>query len=214
MYYYRPQRKSTTTTRPRPSASRERFRQEHQGYQPVTQAPERDEPAGPAPATGAPEQQAQATPVLDTHTLLLVLMLLERLAQAEAREQMPPSSIETEHLVVESTPPAAGEEEEGPYAPPRPSHTYQLPVVVLALCVLTCLAVMAVLLVPLITASATVTIIPVQREITASTTLSVVTGDTTEKIAHQQVPGRRLPSLALSQVETVPTTGRGFQQAT
>src|SRR5713226_9090079 len=154
MYYYRPQRKSTTTTRPRPSASRERFRQEHQGYQPVTQAPERDEPAGPAPATGAPEQQAQATPVLDTHTLLLVLILLERLAQAEAREQMPSPSIETEHLVVESIPPAApvGEEEDGPYAPSHPSRTYRLPVVLLALCVLICLAVIAVSLVPLETA--------------------------------------------------------------
>src|SRR5712692_1708977 len=118
MYYYRPQRKSTTT-RPRPRVSRDRFR---------------DEQADTAPATGAPEQQAQAVPVLDTHTLLLVLMLLERLAQAEAREQMPPSSIETEHLVVESTPPATpegGEEEEGPYAPSRPSRRYRFPVVLL-----------------------------------------------------------------------------------
>jgi len=66
--------------------------------------------------------------------------------------------------------------------------------------------------VPLVTASATVTIIPVQHEITASTTLSVVTGGVAN-LTHQQVPGRRLSSLALSQAETVPTTGRGFQQA-
>jgi len=145
-------------------------------------------------------------------------MLLERLAQAEGTEQMAPPSIETEHLVVESTPPAAaaaaaGEEKEGqdePYAPPRPSRRYRLPVVVLALSVLTCLAVMVVSL--LMTASATVTIIPVQHEITTTTTLTVVTTGAANP-AQQQVPGHLLSALTLSQAETIPTTGAGHQPA-
>ena len=212
MYYYRPRSGSKSTTRTRPAVSRERLRQEQPAHQPITETPERDEPPGAAPAAGIPDQQAQAVPVLDTHTLLLVLMLLERLAQAEGKESLSPPFMETEHLVVESIPPEE-EGQDGQDPPSRPLLTHRLPVVLLALCVLVCLAVMAVSLVPLITASATVTIIPVQREITASTTLSVVTSGTTEKIAHQQVSGRRLSSLALSQAETVPTTGRGLQQA-
>src|SRR5712692_10840698 len=211
MYYYRPRSGSKSTTRTRPAVSRERLRQEQPAHQPITETPERDEPPGAAPAAGIPDQQAQAVPVLDTHTLLLVLMLLERLAQAEGKESLSPPFMETEHLVVESLPPEE-EGQDGQDPPSRPLLTHRLPVVLLALCVLVCLAIMAVSLVPLVTASATVTIIPVQHEITASTTLSVVTGGVAN-LTHQQVPGRRLSSLALSQAETVPTTGRGFQQA-
>ncbi len=52
--------------------------------------------------------------------------------------------------------------------------------------------------------SATVTIIPQTKQITATTEVKI----------NQQVPGRVLSSLTLSQQQTVKTTGRGHQDAT
>jgi len=162
---------------------------------------------------GVPGSQTPAAPILDTPTLLLLLLLMERLAKTEREEGPALPSIETEEPIVESMPLAA--EQRTPdiqHPPPQPLRTHRLAVVLLVVCVLISMAVIAVSLLPLVTASATVTIIPVQREITTTTTLTVVTTGAANA-AQQHIPGRRLSSLTLSQQETVPSTGVGHQPA-
>jgi VCBS repeat-containing protein len=183
---------------------------------PTTEAPETHEPPGGMPKETPDPKAQQSAPILDMQTALLLLLLLDRLSQAEGNEHMSsPPPIEPEELVVESDPPAARENEGQDVAVPSSQllRKHRLAVVLLALCVLVCLAVIAASLLLLVPSSATMTIIPVQQTITVSTTLSVMTSGTV-KLAHHQIPGRRLSSLTLAQAETVPTTGRGFQQAT
>ncbi len=68
-------------------------------------------------------------------------------------------------------------------------------------------------MVPLLTASATITLIPVQIPISASSTLSVVTSETGIALALGQVPGRLLSTLTVSGERSVPTTGMGHEDA-
>jgi hypothetical protein len=65
---------------------------------------------------------------------------------------------------------------------------------------------------PLLTATASITVLPVQTPITTTTTLAVVTAGSSQQ-QHQQVPGRVLSSLTLSGQRTVATTGVGHQDA-
>lgn len=200
MYYYRPRR---STTRPR----------REQRHSPHTETVQTHDRMG-APG-GVSGTQTHAAPILDTHTVLLLLVLMERLAEVNRQEQAFPPPIETGEQVVESEPPTAavGEEvvQDVPY-PPRSLHKHRLTMVLLVLCGLACMMVIVVSFVSLVTASATVTILPVQEQITATTTLSVITTGTAN-LTHWQIPGRRLSSLTLSQEETVPTTGLGHQPA-
>jgi hypothetical protein len=66
-------------------------------------------------------------------------------------------------------------------------------------------------LLPLLTPTATVTIVPVSKAITATGTLTVVTGPA--NTARQEIPGRLLSTISMSQVRSVPTTGTGHQDA-
>jgi hypothetical protein len=66
-------------------------------------------------------------------------------------------------------------------------------------------------LLPLLTPTATVTIVPVSKAITATGTLTVVTGPA--NAAQHEIPGRVLGTMTMSQAERVPTTGTGHQDA-
>jgi Baseplate J-like protein len=64
---------------------------------------------------------------------------------------------------------------------------------------------------PMLTATASITVLPVQTPITTTMTLAVV--PTGAVSSHRQVPGRLLSSLTLSGQRMVATTGQGHQDA-
>ena len=59
---------------------------------------------------------------------------------------------------------------------------------------------------PLFTPSATITIVTTSQPITTTSTLQVVTNGTADPMKNQ-VPGRTLPAITMSEQKTVPTTG-------
>jgi VCBS repeat-containing protein len=135
----------------------------------------------------------------------------------------PPSSpLEEDERIVESTLEVAAEEaEDGPEdeseLPLPVTHPLSLrgrrvrmPLFLLVLCLLMGSALLFVALVPLFTASATVTIIPTAVEINGTTTVTLVSG-TTRPGSGQQVAGRLLSTLTLSQEQVTSTTGIGHQ---
>jgi hypothetical protein len=130
-----------------------------------------------------------------------------------------PSSLEEEERTIESTLEVAQEEESEPALPPTHSlftrsRRLGMPLLLLlALCLLTTAVVSGIILVPLLTASASVTIIPASTQISSTTTLILVTGTPHSHPGTPQVAGRLLSPLTLSQEQVVPTTGTGHQQA-
>jgi hypothetical protein len=66
-------------------------------------------------------------------------------------------------------------------------------------------------LLPLLAPTATVTIVPISRAVTATGTLTVTTGPA--NAAQHEIPGRVLGTITMSQAERVPTTGTGHQDA-
>jgi hypothetical protein len=78
-------------------------------------------------------------------------------------------------------------------------------------CVFSLVAIAVWYLYPLLTASATITIIPVSKQISTMNTVIVVTAQTST--GAQQIPGSILSSVTMSQAKTVVTTGRGHQDA-
>ena len=110
---------------------------------------------------------------------------------------------------------APGEQEttEEPALPPlprKPRHR-ALPFVVGALCVLTAGLLTAAALLMLLAPSATVTIIPASAQITMTRTITIISAHA--NVAQQQIPGRPLDTMTLSQAKTVPTTGIGHEPA-
>jgi hypothetical protein len=93
----------------------------------------------------------------------------------------------------------------------RASRQMALPFMLLVFCLLAAGAVAVCFLVSCFSASATVTLLPVERQISATTTLTVVPGSANPN--RYQVPGKLLSPLALSETQTVPTTGTGHQPA-
>ena len=76
------------------------------------------------------------------------------------------------------------------------------------------LVIAALYVVPLLTATASITVMPVQTPMSTTTTLAVVTaGTVSSQQQQQQIPGRLLSSLTLSGQRTVATTGVGHQAA-
>src|SRR5206468_3908099 len=67
-------------------------------------------------------------------------------------------------------------------------------------------------LLPVLFPTATVTIVPMQKKLTTTATIHIAANTT--QLAQNQIPGRMLPALTLSQSETVKTTGIGHQAAT
>ncbi len=60
-------------------------------------------------------------------------------------------------------------------------------------------------------AEATITIVPIEQQITMTSTITVATGQTANAA---QVPGRTLAAVTMSQQQTIPTTGTAYQDAT
>jgi hypothetical protein len=114
---------------------------------------------------------------------------------------------------VEST--LAGKEDSLTSAtlPPLPmkakERRHLFPLVLMALSLLVSVAVIGLFLAPLLRPTATVTLIPVEREMTVTALFPVVSGTPTG----EQVQGRFLPALTLTQSQTVPATGKGHQDA-
>ncbi len=86
--------------------------------------------------------------------------------------------------------------------------------ILLALAVVLCLTLGVLNLLiylPIMLASATVTIIPTSRQIATTRTVTIVSSNA--NAVHQQVPGRLLDTITLTQAKTVAATGTGHQQA-
>ena len=132
---------------------------------------------------------------------------------------------EPEPPTVESTLADASDEQETQAAPveqetteepafpslPLKPRRHALPFIVGALCVLGAGLLSAATLLLILAPSATVTIIPTSAQITATRTITVVSAHA--NIVQQQIPGRPLETITLSQAKTVPATGTGHQQA-
>ncbi len=132
---------------------------------------------------------------------------------------------EPEPPAVESTLADASDEQETQTAPVEQETTEEpafpslplkprrraLPFIVGALCVLGAGLLSAATLLLILAPSATVTIIPTSAQITATRTITVVSAHA--NILQQQIPGRPLETITLSQAKTVPATGTGQQQA-
>ena len=148
----------------------------------------------------------EVPPLIGLESVVQFLLLMDQAIQAQAGA---PPELE-ESSVVESVPQeAAAAAGRGSLA--RVSQRRARPFVLLVLCLLAAGAVVVCFLVPCFTASATVTILPVERPISDTTALTVVRGSANPN--RHQVPGRRLSALTLSEAQTVPTTGTGHQPA-
>jgi hypothetical protein len=115
---------------------------------------------------------------------------------------------------VESEPTAVPDEDEQdasePVQPPRRPLAV-LPFVGVAVCVLLVGVLSVVFLLPLLTPpEATITIVPISKQITTTSTITVVAGQA--PIA-EQLAGRALSAVTMSQQQTVPTTGKAHQDA-
>jgi hypothetical protein len=131
---------------------------------------------------------------------------------------------ESEPPTVESTLADTSDEQETRAAPTEPETTElplppllrkarrgALPFVIGAFCLLLAVALGTVTFLNMFAPSATVTIIPISTRITTTRTVTIVSSNA--NAAQQQVPGRLLDTITLSQAKTVPTTGIGHQQA-
>jgi hypothetical protein len=126
------------------------------------------------------------------------------------REQAAPPSIEsdiTEPPTNEQEP--ADEPEETP--PLRERHRRIMPVLIGLLCLLVAGTLVIALALPLLTPTATITIVPVSKQVRMSSTLPLATGGQPGGTA--QIPGRVLSSVTMSQEQSAPTTGKAHQDA-
>lgn len=99
--------------------------------------------------------------------------------------------------------------------PPRELHTtrhHWYIIVLVALCTLIIVAATSLYLVQLFTPSATITLVTTSQHITSTSTLQMVTNGTADPTKNQ-VPGRVLPAITMSQARTIPTTGTTRQAA-
>jgi hypothetical protein len=125
---------------------------------------------------------------------------------------------EDEPPTVESEPAAAAPDEDEQDAPEPPEPTYSprrplmvLPLVAAVVCMVLVGGLSVVFLLPLLTPpEATITIVPISKQITTSSTLTVVAG---QAPTAEQLAGRTLPAVTMSQQQTVPTTGKAHQDA-
>jgi baseplate J-like protein len=138
------------------------------------------------------------------------------IVRRQVEEPEPPtveSTLAETFTEQESQEPPAEQETTEPALPPLPrkSRRRALPFVVGALCVLGAGLLTAAALLMLLAPSATVTIIPASAQITATRTVTVVPSNA--NVAQQQIPGRPLATITLSQEKTVPATGMGHEPA-
>ncbi|HEY6411338.1 MAG TPA: baseplate J/gp47 family protein [Ktedonobacteraceae bacterium] len=176
----------------------------HEQQEETTPLPECETQSPPASSERGPQEQ-MGTPIIHIYVV-----------------DAPPPLLEEDERTIESTLEAAEEADvtnNDESEPPLPvthaalfrSRRISVPLLLLVLFLLLAVLVSASYLVPLLTASATVTIIPKSVEISGSTTLTLVSAPPHPGSA--QVAGRLLSTLTLSQAQEVPTTGTTHQPA-
>jgi hypothetical protein len=141
-----------------------------------------------------PSAEGQPTRFIDIH-----------IYEQEAEGQ---PSIES-HLEPE---PAARDESHQEHTELRQPHRKRRNII--ALCVgIACLALIGALIVvfllPLLTPEATVTLVPSTQQVRTTATITVTTGAPTGT----EIPGRALAAITMNQARTIPTTGKGHQDA-
>ncbi len=125
--------------------------------------------------------------------------------------QQEPPTVESQLAAEPALPQQDEQEPPKPVpVPRRPISRRPLVVVGLALCLVIVGAVSVVWLVPLFTPTATVTIVPISKQITTSSVITVVAG---QAPTAEQIAGRTLPAVTMSQQQIVPTTGKAHQDA-
>ena len=157
-----------------------------------------------------PDENQQGAEVID---VFIVRRQMEKPAPPTVESTLAATS---EELETQAAP--AGQETaerkmaEPPFPPlPRKPRRRALPFVVGALCVMVVGLLSAATLLILLAPSATVTIIPNSAQLTITRTITVVPSDA--NAAQQQIPGRPLATITLSQAKTVPTTGVDHEPA-
>lgn len=88
---------------------------------------------------------------------------------------------------------------------------YWLAIMLIALCILTPGIASLIYVLPLVTPSATITLVTQSQQLTTTSTLQVVNGAADS--AQHQLAGRVLPKDTMSQGRTIPTTGTAHQDA-
>jgi hypothetical protein len=152
-----------------------------------------------------PDESQQGTEVID---VFIVRRQVEESEAPTVESTLAETSDEQETQVA----PTKQETTELPLPPlPRKPRRRTLPFVIGALCLLLAVALGTVTLLIMFAPSATVTIIPISTQITTIRTVTTVSSNA--NAAQQQVPGRLLDTITLSQAKTVPATGTGHQQA-
>jgi len=114
--------------------------------------------------------------------------------------------------------------EQPPTEQPQPTHVTETHITrqrrrqptILLLCIVPLIGILAgityAVILPLFTPSATITIVTASQQITSTSTLHIVTNGTADPTKNQ-VPGRILPAITMSEQKTVPTTGITRQAA-
>jgi hypothetical protein len=129
-------------------------------------------------------------------------------------EQATPPSIEgdiTEPPTDEQEPVGEPRGEPEETAPLFQRHRRIVPVLVGLFCLLVAATLAIAIVLPLLTPTATVTIVPVSKQVHMSSTLTLAIGAQPGGTA--QIPGRVLSSVTMSQDQSAPTTGRAHQDA-
>jgi hypothetical protein len=146
----------------------------------------------------APTTDGQAIRFIDVHIY------------DEAPEENEPRTVESQDKAEPIIPTESELYQSEPVQPPRRLIALR-PLLVggLALCFVLVGAVSLLFLVPLLTSSASVTIVPDATLVTSTDTIAVVIGTPTA----QQLAGRRLSSVTMNQAQTTATTGTAHQDA-
>src|SRR5258708_677551 len=157
-----------------------------------------------------PDEHQQGTEVID---VFIVRRQVEEPAPPTVESTLADTSEELETQAAPAGQETAERKMAEPPSPPLPRkpHRRALTFVVGALCVLEVGLLSAATLLLILAPSATVMIIPDSAQITATRTVTVVPSNA--NVAQQQIPGRPLATITLSQAKTVPATGTGYQQA-
>jgi len=168
------------------------------------------------PETGDPHEESQPRRTLNIY--------IEVEEQQEAADQPPtiestldeqePATSTTNEantpLPIEQTSPTHITE------PQRTKRQRRTPPAVLLFLMLSLIGVLAgigyAVLVPSWTPSASVTLVTASRQLTTTSTLQLVTNGTADPTKNQ-LPGRTLPAITMSQARTIPTTGTAYQAA-
>ncbi len=152
-----------------------------------------------------PDENRQGTEVIDVF-----------IVRRQVKEADPPTVestlSDTSDEQETQTAPTEQETAQLPFPPLlRKARRDALPFVIGAFCLLLAVALGTVTFLNMFAPSATVTIIPISTRITMTRTVTTVSSNA--NAAQQQVPGRLLDTITLSQAKTVPATGTGHQQA-